>query len=113
MFVNPRAIPSLPASPRCVTRESCSTASSSRKSRRASISMVGVTPLAVRGGLLIAVSSPSRKQFFDLDEAHARLARRELEKGAHHVLERGIDFPVVRREAEVAAETPRFGELRQ
>src|SRR5262249_2718023 len=42
MFVSPRAMPSLPARFRCVMRESCSTASSNLRSRRASMSMSGL-----------------------------------------------------------------------
>ena len=90
MFVNPRAIPSFTASPRCVTRESSSTASSSRRCRRASISM---TTWSLRR---------LTEQLFGGHEAHTRLTRGKVEEGAHHALERRVDFPVVRGQAEVA-----------
>src|SRR5712671_3774329 len=49
MFVSPSAMPSLVERLRCVTRESCSTASRSLRSRCASMSMSGLLTCGSRG----------------------------------------------------------------
>src|SRR5262247_2708193 len=83
MFVNPSAMPSFVASVRCVTRESSSTASSSFKSRWASISISGLLTWC-------GSSSPASAGDVFLDGALRRapvalVVDREAALGGHHV----------------------------
>src|SRR5438132_1012693 len=65
----------------------------------------------VGGSIAPASGASSGKQLFGMHEAHARLTRGEVDEGAHHVLERRVDFPIVRGEAEVPAGPLRLLEM--
>src|SRR5205809_2807269 len=132
MLVSPRAIPSLVARPRCVTRESSSTASSSCRCRRASLSIfrgpgspfpvprsrftssalvffVSLWFINARNcGLRSHAAARRFEELLRLDEADARLTPRELQKLAQHAFALGVHLPVVGGDAEVAAVASRL-----
>src|ERR1700755_2113661 len=74
MLVRPSAIPSCVDSPRCVTRESASTASSSLRSRCDSMSMTGL-PTGVLDDLCALVKAFLRVQLATGQHVNHRLAR--------------------------------------
>src|SRR5436309_10345742 len=135
MLVSPRAIPSLVARPRCVTRESSWTASSSCRCRRASLSIfrgpgspfpvprsrftssalvffvsfVSLWFIKARNcGLRSHAAARRFEELLRLDEADARLTPRELQKLAQHAFELRVHLPVVGGDAEVAAVASRL-----
>src|SRR2546426_12304431 len=76
--------------------------------RRLEKTIVGAAP---EPAVIDTVNAASGEELLGGHQAHARLTRSEVEKGAHHVLECCVEFPVVRGKAEVPSEPLRLLEM--